>query len=156
MDLNTENQEIWTYPVYGYPFFSKTTLSSMLFYLLKDNFVWNRNRESSGLFNRLWFMCPLMFLICSFQKVKHGQRGEKGESATIVFVAGIESFLFHHSWPRLAPDLCCLPLIENVFCPSTQEEHFWVVCVLSLFFWPLKHRYPTSSNVIGFPPCYKA
>lgn len=99
------------------------------------------------------FDVPYLFFSRSL-RMDWGER--RGRVLLLAFVDGIESFVLHPSWLRLAPDICCLPPSENIFCPFAQEECFWVVCVLSLFFLPLKHRSPMSSNAIVFPPCYKA
>ena len=127
MDLNIENKGIWPHQLMITHSFQNNPFLKCGFICYKrtlyETGIENHQVCSNLGWHSLW--CFLSIL----PRTLSTDRGEnRGRVLLLVFVDGIESFLFHRSWLRLAPDLwCCLQARTFSAHPHKRSISEWCV-----------------------------
>lgn len=103
----------------------------MLYWLWYKNLIGDRHRKSSSLYfiilSNFWLCILWYFLSILSRSLSLDRVGSRGRRPLLISVNGMESFVSHHSWQKLAPGFC-LPLNKNISAhPNKRNVSEWCV-----------------------------
>ena len=101
----------------------------VLYWLWYENLIGDRHRKSSSLYfiilSNFWLCILWYFLSILSRSLSLDRVGSRGRRPLLISVNGMESFVSHHSWQKLAPGFC-LPLNKNISAhPNKRNVSEW-------------------------------